>query len=80
MKGTRKNAARPPAGSRVITLDAAVYDRRAVFAAANEFAGICRVRARAGEGPIAVEFGGDDGDERDFLNLALQRTIEEKRR
>jgi hypothetical protein len=80
MKGSRKNPARPPAGSRVLNLDAAVYDRRAVFAAANEFSEVCRVRVRAGEGPIAVEFGGDDGDEREFLNLALQRTIEEKRR
>jgi hypothetical protein len=65
---------------RLLALDAAVYDRRAVASAAEEFASVCRVRVRAGEGPIAVDFGGDGDDELEFMNLALLRTIEERRR
>ena len=80
MATTRKpRPPKAPAG-RLIHLDPSVYDRRAVGEAASEFGEVCRVRVRPGEGPIAVEFGGDGDDELEFKNLALQRTIEERRR
>ncbi|MBI5526835.1 MAG: hypothetical protein HY897_10925 [Deltaproteobacteria bacterium] len=67
------------AAGRVLALDTSVYDRHAVEAAAEEFTECARVRA-GGEGAVAVEFSGTDEEEEEFLNLALLRTIEEKRR
>ena len=79
MTTKKRTSGAPTPGTRVITLDGSVYDRRAVVAAAREFGEVCRVRVRPGEGPITLEFGGGDADELDFRNLALQRTIEEIR-
>ena len=77
MTTKKKTSGAPAPGTRVITLDGGVYNRRAVAAAAAEFGEVCRVRP--GEGPITIEFGGGYADELEFRNLALQRTIEERR-
>ena len=77
---TIKKSRQPRPAGRIVRLDAQVYDRRAVMEAAGEFGDVCRVHVRPGEGPIAVDFGGDEADELEFRNLALLRTIEEKRR
>jgi hypothetical protein len=76
---TAPNTAPGAAGGPVLTLDTSVYDRHAVETAAEEFTDCARVRA-GGVGTVAVEFFGTDQEKAEFLNLALLRTIEEKRR
>jgi hypothetical protein len=74
-----KRKVRQKMSSRGIEFDGSVYDLVALRAAAEEF-GPETGAVSAGEGGrILVEFCGDDGLELEFRNLALLRTIEEKK-
>jgi hypothetical protein len=67
-------------GKRTLELDPKVYDGRAVENAVEEWGAGSRVLKTGRSATITVEVAGTMGDADEFMNLALLRTIEERRR